>query len=84
MFLARVFVTYKSTVSDPESLTIQGGLAALGFKSVTDVHAGKYIEIQLDEDKHGNARREITKMCNKLLANPIIEDYRFDLEEITN
>ena len=62
MFLARIFVTYKSTVSDPESLTIQGGLTALGFKSVTAVHAGKYIEIQLNEDKHGNARRKITQI----------------------
>ena len=82
MFLARVFIQLKPTVNDPQGLTIQGGLRQLGFDSVTSVRAGKYMEISLDESDEGRARIKIAEMCDKLLANPIIEEYTFELESM--
>ncbi len=81
MFLARVYVTLKPTVNDPQGLTIRGGLHSLGFDSVEDVRAGKYIEITLDGDDKASAEKQVTEMCQKLLANPVIEDFRFELKE---
>ena len=79
MFLARVYVTLKPTVNDPQGLTIRGGLHSLGFESVQGVRAGKYIEITLDAEDESEADVQVTEMCRKLLANPVIEDFRFEL-----
>ena len=83
MYLAKVFIRLKPTVSDPQGQTIQGGLRQLGFDSVESVRAGKYMEIRLDEDDEESAGRKLRDMCEKLLANPIIEDYTFELEPIS-
>lgn len=79
MFLARIFISFKPTVNDPEGLTIQGGLNELGFDSVQSVRAGKYMEVRLDEETEESARSAVQGMCEKLLANPVIEEYRFEL-----
>ena len=81
MFLAKVYVTLKPTVNDPQGLTIKGGLHSLGFTSVDSVRAGKYMEIRLDGDSRQEAERLLNEMCRQLLANPVIENYRFELEE---
>jgi phosphoribosylformylglycinamidine synthase PurS subunit len=82
MFLAKVYITLKPTVNDPQGLTIKGGLHTLGFESVKSVRAGKYMEIQVNEEDHLIAEEQVREMCRKLLANPVIEDFRFDLERI--
>ena len=82
MFLAKVYVTLKPTVNDPQGLTIKGGLHSLGFTSVESVRAGKYMEIRLDGDSRQEAERLLNEMCRQLLANPIIENYRFELEPL--
>ena len=82
-YLAKVYIQYRPTVSDPQGQTIQGGLHQLGFDSVTSVRAGKYMEITLDADSQDAASAQVRDMCDKLLANPVIEDYRFDLEPLT-
>ena len=82
MFLARVYVTLKPVVNDPQGLTIRGGLHSLGFESVESVRAGKYLEIRLDGSERAAAKAQVTEMCRKLLANPVIEDFRFELEEV--
>jgi phosphoribosylformylglycinamidine synthase len=81
MFLARVYVTLKPTVNDPQGLTIRGGLRSLGFPSVESVRSGKYIEIRIDEDDEAVASGKVDEMCDKLLANPIAEQYCFELEQ---
>jgi phosphoribosylformylglycinamidine synthase subunit PurS len=81
VFLAKVYVTLKPTVNDPQGLTIKGGLHSLGFSSVESVRAGKYMEIRLDGGSRQEAERLLNEMCRQLLANPIIENYRFELEE---
>ena len=80
MLLARVFVTFKPTVNDPQGQTIHDGLRDLGFDTVRSVRAGKYMEISLDEEHETDASSKVKDMCNQLLANPVIEAYRFELE----
>ena len=81
MFLARVRVTLKPTVNDPQGLTIAHALARLGFDSVESVRAGKFIEVKVRETDRGKAESQVREMCEKLLANPVIERFSFDLEE---
>ena len=80
MYLAKVYVTLKPTVNDPQGLTIKGALHNLGFTSVEDVRAGKYIEIKIKENDRTKAKEQVTEMCRKLLANPVIEKYSFEIE----
>ena len=81
MFLARVYVTLKPTVNDPQGLTIRGALHSLGFAGVDSVRAGKYMEIRIDAPDAAAAETQVAEMCRKLLANPVIEDFRYELEE---
>jgi phosphoribosylformylglycinamidine synthase len=77
---AEVFVTLKPVVNDPAGLTIKGGLQSLGFDSVSDVRAGKYLVVTLDADDEGDARSRVEEMTRQLLANAVIEDYRIELK----
>jgi phosphoribosylformylglycinamidine synthase subunit PurS len=79
-FLARVYVTLKPTVNDPQGLTIRGALHSLGFTEVDSVRAGKYIELRLEAKDKTTAEKQVNEMCDKLLANPVIEEYRFEIE----
>lgn len=80
-FLARVYVSLKPTVNDPQGLTVRGGLHLLGFESVESVRAGKYLEIRLQEPDRATARSKVEEMCSRLLANPVIERYRYEIDE---
>ena len=82
MFLAKVYIQLKPSVNDPEGLTIRGGLRQLGFESVVDVRSGKYMQIRLDESDEDVAESLVSEMCEQLLANPIIEDFSFELERV--
>jgi len=83
LYLAKVYVTLKPTVNDPQGLTVLGALRNLGLTTVTDVRVGKYLEVRVDEHDHSRAKSLVEEMCGKLLANPVIEEYRFDLEEVS-
>jgi len=82
MYLAKVYITLKPTVNDPQGLTIKGALHNLGFASVEDVRAGKYIEVRIKTNDLTKAKEQTDEMCRKLLANPVIENYRFELEKL--
>jgi len=82
VFLARVYITLKPTVNDPQGLTIRGGLHSLGFDSVESVRAGKYLEVRLDGADRATAEAQVTEMCRKLLANQVIEDFRYEIEQV--
>ncbi|MHB1845538.1 MAG: phosphoribosylformylglycinamidine synthase subunit PurS [Deltaproteobacteria bacterium] len=77
--LAKVFVTLKPGVLDPQGKAISASLASLGFSGVTDVRLGKYLELRLAESDPARARAEVERMCEKLLANTVIESYRVEL-----
>lgn len=80
MIVAMIHVTLKPGVNDPQGLAIRGGLHRLGFDAVRDVRAGKYLEVMLETEDAAAAQAQIERMCEQLLANPIIESYRFELE----
>jgi phosphoribosylformylglycinamidine synthase subunit PurS len=81
-FRAAVYVTLKPVVNDPVGLTIKSGLHALGFDSVSDVRAGKYLVLTLDASDESEARSRVEEMAQQLLANSVIEDYRIELQPI--
>jgi phosphoribosylformylglycinamidine synthase PurS subunit len=77
---AKVHVTLKAGVLDPQGKAIGHALESLGFDGVDDVRQGKFNELNLDETDPGKARARISEMCEKLLANTVIENYSIDLE----
>ncbi len=77
---ARVHVTLKDGVLDPQGKAIGNALSHLGFAGVDDVRQGKYIELDLAETDAERARASVTEMCEKLLANTIIENYAIDID----
>jgi len=78
---AKIHITLKNGVLDPQGKAISGALSNLGFNGVENVRQGKYIEVELTEQNPGKAYDEIDAMCKKLLANSVIENYRFELEQ---
>ena len=79
MIKAKVYVTIKENVLDPQGQAVQGALHALGFGEVGKVRIGKYMELELDTDDASEAEARLKTMCEKLLANPVVEDYRYEL-----
>jgi phosphoribosylformylglycinamidine synthase len=76
---ARIHITLKSGVLDPQGRAIANALHALGFDNVDDVRQGKYIEVDLKESDKAKAKAAVDQMCGKLLANTVIENYAIDL-----
>ena len=81
-FAANIYVSLKSTVSDPQGATVSGALSQLGFDSVKDVRVGKYITLHIDESSKKEAELVVADMCEQLLPNTIIEEYKFELQEL--
>ena len=80
MFLAKVHVLLKPTVNDPQGLTIARALSRLGFDVVDTVRAGKYFEVQIRGVDKAIAEQKVKAMCEKLLSNPVIETFTYELE----
>ncbi|GIW09232.1 MAG: phosphoribosylformylglycinamidine synthase subunit PurS [Chloroflexi bacterium] len=80
VWLAKIIVSLKPVVNDPPGLTIQSALHTLGFAGVQTVRSGKYFEVRLSASSEAAAREQVEQMCRQLLANPVIEEYRFSLE----
>ncbi len=78
---AGVTVMLKPVVNDPQGLAVESGLRQLGYGGVSHVRVGKYIELALVADDEMDARTKIEEMCEKLLANPVIEDYAYVVDE---
>ncbi|MBP3966284.1 MULTISPECIES: phosphoribosylformylglycinamidine synthase subunit PurS [Paenibacillus] len=77
---AKVYVTIKQNVLDPQGSAVQGALHTMGFEEVGKVRIGKYLELNLDTTDRAEAEARLKAMCEKLLANTVVEDYRFELE----
>ncbi|MFF2480131.1 phosphoribosylformylglycinamidine synthase subunit PurS [Paenibacillus sp. NPDC058071] len=80
MMKAIVYVTIKENVLDPQGTAVQGALHTMGFAEVGKVRIGKYLELTLDTNDRAQAEEQVKAMCEKLLANTVVEDYRFELE----
>lgn len=80
-YLARVYVALKPTVNDPEGITIGGALGSLGFGGVLGVRSGRYFQVTLKAADAKEAATHVDQMCSRLLANPVIETYSFEIEK---
>jgi phosphoribosylformylglycinamidine synthase len=77
---AKIHVTLKPGILDPQGKAIEHALETLGFKSASNVRVGKYMELDLSEKDRAKAEADVKAMCEKLLANTIIEEYRYELQ----
>lgn len=82
MLKAIVYVTIQENVLDPQGKAVEGALQSNGFEHVKSVRIGKYIELTLDTTDRAQAEQQVAEMCEKLLVNTVVEDYRFELEEL--
>jgi len=80
IFQAKVFVTPKRGILDPQGRAVEQSLKSLGFDQVDGVRIGKYIVLGVDAASAAEARQIVTRMCEQLLANTVIEDYRFEVD----
>jgi phosphoribosylformylglycinamidine synthase PurS subunit len=78
-YLAEVVVSLKPVVNDPQGLTVRAGLHQLGFTEVAEVRVGKHIQLELEAADEPTARQRVAEMCERLLRNPVIEDFRIEL-----
>lgn len=81
-YQARIYVTLRPSVLDPAGVAVESGLKQLGYEQVEQIRIGKYIELMLCAANEDKARQQLDKICYQLLANPVIENYRFDLVEV--
>ena len=79
--LAKVYVTLKKGVHDQQGEAVMKTLGTMGYKEVSNVRIGKYIEVKLADVKRDDANARLTEMCEKLLSNTVIESYRFEIDE---
>ncbi len=82
MFKAKVLIKRRPSILDPQGKAVEKGAEHLGLKNIKDTRIGKYIEFIVDTQNKSTAENEVNEYCHKLLANPIMEDYEFSLEEI--
>lgn len=81
-YQVRIYVTLRPSVLDPAGTAVESGLKQLGYDGVEQVRIGKYIEMMLKAENEEEAKQQLDQMCDQLLANPVIENYRFELEQV--
>ena len=82
-YQAQIYVTLRPSVLDPAGTAVQSGLKHMGYENVEHIRIGKYIELTLNAASEEAAREQLDRMCDQLLANPVIENYRFDLQAVS-
>ncbi|MFB6273151.1 MAG: phosphoribosylformylglycinamidine synthase subunit PurS [Salinibacter sp.] len=82
MYKATISITLRSSILDPEGKTVQHGLTNLGYDEVAQVRMGKQAEVWIEAEDEKEARRIATEACEKLLANPVTENFEIDLEAV--
>ncbi|MBA3924330.1 MAG: phosphoribosylformylglycinamidine synthase subunit PurS [Nostocaceae cyanobacterium] len=81
-YQAKIFVTLRPSVLDPAGTAVQSGLKQLGYDNIEQLRIGKYMELSLTAVDSESARQQVDQICARMLANPVIENYRFDLVEV--
>jgi len=81
-YQARIYVTLRPSVLDPAGTAVESGLKQMGYTETESVRIGKYIEMQLTANDESQAKQHLDEMCDRLLANTVIENYRFELTEM--
>lgn len=81
---ARIYVTLRSSVLDPAGTAVQSGLKQMGYTGVKGVRIGKYVEMNLTAEDEADAKTQLDQMCDRLLANPVIENYCFEIDQLVS
>ncbi|BAT54466.1 phosphoribosylformylglycinamidine synthase subunit PurS [Nostoc sp. NIES-3756] len=81
-YLAKIFVTLRPSVLDPAGVAVQSGLQQMGYDNVENVRIGKYIELTITTNDKTKAHEDLDRICDQMLSNPVIENYRYDLIEV--
>jgi phosphoribosylformylglycinamidine synthase len=82
VYLAKINVTLRTSILDPQGKAVQHAIASLGMAEVKDVRMGKYVEMKIASDDRGEAERITDEACRKLLANPVMENFDYTLEKV--
>ncbi|MEM9136152.1 MAG: phosphoribosylformylglycinamidine synthase subunit PurS [Cyanobacteria bacterium P01_F01_bin.42] len=78
-YQAKIYVTLRPSVLDPAGTAVRSGLSHMGYDNIEQVRIGKYIELSIESENEANAEQQLDRVCDQLLANPVIEDYRIEL-----
>ncbi|MGD1863585.1 MAG: phosphoribosylformylglycinamidine synthase subunit PurS [Phormidesmis sp.] len=84
LYNAKVYVTLRPSVLDPAGKAVRSGLGHMGYDNISKIRIGKYIEVDLTAEDEASAQQQLDKICDQLLANPVIEDYRIEVLEQEN
>lgn len=82
-YQAQIFVTLRPSVLDPAGTAVEAGVHHLGYDNIEQVRIGKYIQLTIHAADEQTARQQLDRVCDQLLANPVIENYRFELETVS-
>ena len=82
-YKAQIYVTLRPSVLDPAGTAVQSGLEHMGYDNVERIRIGKYVELTLTAKDEAEANQQLDRICDQLFANPVIENYRFDIEELS-
>lgn len=80
-YQAQIYVTLRPSVLDPAGTAVKSGLLHMGYDNVEQIRIGKYVELTIAANSEDAARQQLDQICDRLLANPVIENYRFDLQK---
>lgn len=81
-YQAKIYVTLRPSVLDPAGTAVENGLKHMGYDSFEGVRIGKYVELKLSAADESAAQKQLDEVCDQLLANPVIENYRFELQSV--
>lgn len=81
MYKVEVFVTYKESILDPQGEAIKGSVHRMGYNDVQEIRQGKYFEMKIEKNDQ-NIEEIVEKICDKILANPVMESYRYSISEV--
>lgn len=82
-YFAQIYVTLRPSVLDPAGTAVQSGLKHMGYENVEQVRIGKYVEVTLEANSQEAAKEQLDRICDQLLANPVIENYRFEIQALS-
>lgn len=82
-YQAKIYVTLRPSVLDPAGTAVRSGVQQMGYENVEQIRIGKYIEVTLTANDEGDAKQQLDQICDRILANPVIETYRFDLTSVS-
>lgn len=81
-YQAKIYVTLRPSVLDPAGTAVESGLKHMGHEGIDGVRIGKYVELKVSAADEGAAQKQLDEVCDQLLANPVIENYRFELQAV--